>query len=104
MALRLFRSNRFVALLLVIDAVLSSLYIKEVIYAIPFAIAAFEFYMAPLSWQLRRWLMFFTVVVVLLSLLFGMNLILEGFPYQGISLFGLNALILAQFVVILRKR
>ena len=106
MGARLVKNNKFVAALLAFDGALNGIYLNDVFYVIPFAIAAFQFYMTPITWNLRRWLMLFTVVVVVLSLQLSLAYIIDGATngasmilVQGVSLLILNALILASFVV-----
>jgi hypothetical protein len=106
MGTRLIRSNKFVAVLLAVDGALNGIYLYDVLFVVPFAIAAFQFYMTPITWKLRRWLVFFTVVVVALSLGQGLSFFIEGAVnggsmtlVQGVSLLIVNALILASFVV-----
>ena len=106
MGARLVKNNKFVAALLAFDGALNGIYLNDVFFVVPFAIAAFQFYMTPITWKLRRWLVFFTVVVVALSLGQGLSFFIDGAVnggsmtlVQGVSLLIVNALILASFVV-----
>ncbi len=105
MATRLVRSHRFVAVLLGLDGALNGAYLNDVLIVVPFAIAAIEFYMAPPTWRLRRWLMLFTVVVVALSMAQAVDYVVGWATgrgsmvlLQGISLLIVNALVLICFM------
>lgn len=106
MGARFIKNNRFVAVLLAFDGALNGIYLNDVFYVVPFGIAAFEFYTTPITWRLRRWLMLFTVVVVVLSVQLSLAYIFDGAAkgasvvlVQGVSLLILNGLILASFVL-----
>jgi len=100
------RNNRFLAILLVFDGILNGFYLSDVLYVIPFAIAALQFYTTPPAWRLRRWLVLFTVVVVALSLQLSMIYIVNGVTngdsavlVEGVTLLIVNGLILTNFVL-----
>jgi len=106
METRLVRNNKFLAVLLAIDGVLNGIYLNDVLYVIPFAIAALQFYTTAPTWKLRRWLILFTVVVVALSLQLSMAYFVSGVTngdsialVEGITLLIVNGLILANFVL-----
>ncbi|MEM2093878.1 MAG: hypothetical protein QXI32_01105 [Candidatus Bathyarchaeia archaeon] len=100
MASRLIRSNKFVAMLLGLDGVLNGVYLNDVFMAVPFVVAAVEFYMTSPTWRLRRWLVVFTGIVIALSLAQGMDYLIGGATgqgivvlLQGVSLFIVNMLV-----------
>ena len=106
MVTRLIRNNKFLATLLAVDGVLNGICLNDVLYVIPFAIAALQFYTTPPTWKLRRWLVLFTVVVVALSLELSVTYFLNGATngdttalVEGVTLLIVNGLILANFVL-----
>ena len=106
MGTKLVRNNKFLAVLLAINGVLNGIYLNDVLYVIPFAIAALQFYTTPPAWKLRRWLILFSVVVVALSLQLSVAYFVNGITngdttalIEGVTLLIVNGLILANFML-----
>ncbi len=106
MATRFVRNNRFLAILLAIDGGLNGIYFGDVLFVVPFAIAALQFYTTPPTWKLRRWLVLFTIVVIVLSLQGSLTQFLGGFSnadpveiFKGVTLLLVNGLILLNFAL-----
>jgi hypothetical protein len=100
------RSNRFAAVLLLLDCALNSVYLNDITYGIPFAIAAIEFYFIPQFWAFRRWLILFTALVVCLSIFFGVSIFMDGIAFQssgkliqGFNLITVNLLVAIHFAL-----
>lgn len=97
--------NRLLALLLAVDGVLNAVLFSDLLFAIPFLLAAAEFFFTPGDWQYAKWLVLFSLVAGIGSLLSSLSILIDGVmhttPYtiaEGAALSGLNVTIIALLV------
>jgi hypothetical protein len=70
--------NRLLALLLAVDGVLNAVLFSDLLFAIPFLLAAAEFFFTPDDWQYAKWLVLFSLVAGIGSLLSSLSILIDG--------------------------
>lgn len=97
--------NRLLALLLAVDGVLNAILLSDLLFAIPFLLASAEFFFTPGDWQYAKWLVFFSLVAGIGSLLSGLSILIPGVLnmtvssiVEGSALSGLNVVIIMLLV------
>ena len=93
--------NRLLALLLAVDGVLNAVMLSDLLFAIPFLLAAAEFFFTPGDWQYAKWLVLFSLVAGIGSLLSGFSILIPSVLnmttssiVEGAALSGLNIVII----------
>jgi hypothetical protein len=97
--------NRLLAILLAVDGVLNAVLLSDLLFAIPFLLAAAEFFFTPGDWQYAKWLVLFSLVAGIGSLLSSLSILIDGVMRataltiaEGVALSGLNVTLIALLV------
>lgn len=97
--------NRLLALLLAVDGVLNAILLSDLLFAIPFLLAAAEFFFTPGDWQYAKWLVLFSLVAGVGSLLSSLSILIDGAMHataltivEGVALSGLDVAVIALLV------
>lgn len=86
------------AVLLSVNGVLLGVVLWSYALALPFLMAAFQYFITPPGWKTRRWLDMATLVVTALSLIFALSFLSQGFLAEGVALLALNVTVIALVV------
>ena len=102
---KLLFGNRLLALLLAVDGVLNAILLSDVLFAIPFLLAATEFFFTSEDWQYAKWLVLFSLVAGIGSLLSSLSILVDGVMNtsvftiaEGVALSALDVAIIALLV------
>lgn len=97
--------NRLLAFLLAVDGVLNAILLSDLLFAIPFLLAAVEFFFTSGDWRYAKWLVLFSLVAGIGSLLSSLSILIDGVMHttpftiaEGAALSGLNVAVIALLV------